>query len=234
MGIRVALVGDRNEHYPSHREVDAVLPMLGDGVEGTWVPTDGGQDLAGFDAIWLMPGSPYADDRAAFAAITLARMTGLPFLGTCGGLQYAVVEFCRNVLGEVGASHAEVDGVGASNVVAALACSLFGQEREVRPVPGSRFGGIVADPFVGMHYCSYGPTAAVVTRLVGAGFVIGATADDAEAEVLELAGHPFFVLSLFQPQIGALAGKPLHPLLREFVRAAAESQESVAHQSGER
>jgi len=52
--------------------------------------------------------------------------------------------------------------------------------------------------------------------------VIEATADDAEAEVIELPTNRFFMLSLFQPQIGALAGRPVHPLLLEFVRCARE------------
>jgi CTP synthase (UTP-ammonia lyase) len=50
--------------------------------------------------------------------------------------------------------------------------------------------------------------------------VVGATAEDAGAEVLELPANRFYVLTLFQPHVGALAGKPLHPLLREFVRCA--------------
>jgi CTP synthase (UTP-ammonia lyase) len=219
------LVGDRKEHYPSHREVDAVLPMLGVDVEAVWLPTDGVavQAPRGFDGVWLMPGSPYADDDAAYASVRYARQHAVPFLGTCGGLQYAVVEFFRNVLGFEEASHAESDGVGSSNVVTALACSLNGEEREVRPVSGTRFAALVDDtPFVGMHYCSYAPDAAALARLVAAGVVIEATADDADAEVLDLPTHPFFMLSLFQPQIGALAGKPLHPLLREFVRCAAD------------
>lgn len=222
VSIRVALVGDRNEHYPSHREVDAVLPMLGPDVNAEWVATDSDRvrDLSGFDGVWLMPGSPYADDASAYAAISAARTRDVPFLGTCGGLQYAVVEFFRNVLGVTGASHAEADGPDRSNVVTALSCSLFGEEREVRPVPGTRFAEIVPEPFVGMHYCNCAPSSAALADLVAAGFVIGATADDAEAEVLDLLGHPFFVLSLFQPQIGALAGKPLHPLLGEFVARA--------------
>jgi len=41
-------------------------------------------------------------------------------------------------------------------------------------------------------------------------------------QVIELPANRFFVLTLFQPHIGALAGKPLHPLLGEFVRCARE------------
>jgi CTP synthase (UTP-ammonia lyase) len=63
----------------------------GEDVDAEWLRTDGERvgDLSGFDAVWLMPGSPYADDRAAYAAITYARTHRVPFLGTCGGLQYA-------------------------------------------------------------------------------------------------------------------------------------------------
>ena len=50
--------------------------------------------------------------------------------------------------------------------------------------------------------------------------VIEATAEDAQAEVIELTMNRLFMLTLFQPQIGALARKPVHPLLREFVRCA--------------
>jgi CTP synthase (UTP-ammonia lyase) len=223
--VGIAIVGDENDALPSHCELNAVLPMLGDDVSAEWVPTDGPRisDLSGFDAVWLVPGSPYADDDAAYRAVTWARERDVPFLGTCGGLQYAVVEYFRNVLEVPAATHAESDGADGNNVIAALACSLMGEERLVRPVPGTRFSKLVGDePFVGMHYCGYGPAPGVVERLAGGGMVIEATADDADAEVLELPGNRFFMLTLFQPQIGALAGRPVHPLLGEFVRCARE------------
>jgi CTP synthase (UTP-ammonia lyase) len=223
VSVTIALVGDRRPAHASHRELDAVRAQLGEGVSAEWVATDDDRvrDLGGFDGIWLVPGSPYADDLAAYSAVTWARENDVPFLGTCGGLQYAVVEYFRNVLGVVGASHAESDGMDVSNVVHVLACRLQGEERLVRPVAGTRFSALVRDePFVGMHYCSYGPGPAEVERLVEGGMLVEATAEDAGAEVLELPANRFYMLTLFQPQVGALAGKPLHPLLREFVRCA--------------
>jgi CTP synthase (UTP-ammonia lyase) len=231
MRISIAIVGDENDAYPSHREINAVRSMLGEGVDTQWLPTDGDRvrHLEGFDGIWLTPGSPYADDAAAYGAVKWARERDVPFLGTCGGLQYAVIEYFRNVLGIVNASHAESDGVDDTNVVRTLACSLDGEERVVQPLAGTRFSTLVNDEaFVGMHYCNYGPGAEELQRLVDGGMVIEATADDAEAEVIELPTNRFFMLSLFQPQIGALAGKPLHPLLREFVRCAREHAGGVA------
>jgi CTP synthase (UTP-ammonia lyase) len=223
VSVQIALVGDRHPDHPSHRELDAVRRMLGDDVAAEWVASDGDRirALDEFDGIWVVPGSPYADDDAVYAAVRWARENDVPFLGTCGGLQYAVIEYFRNVLGVLGASHAETDGAAASNVVHALACSLQGQERLVRSVPDTRFSRLVRDePFVGMHYCGYGPGPDEVQQLVEDGMVVEATADDAGAEVIELPANRFYILTLFQPHIGALAGKPLHPLLGEFVRCA--------------
>jgi hypothetical protein len=60
VSVRIALVGDENETYPSHREINAVRPLLGDDVESAWVATDSAQvrDLGSFDGVWLVPGSP--------------------------------------------------------------------------------------------------------------------------------------------------------------------------------
>lgn len=211
----IALLGDDRGHR-SHQELNALRPMLD--VESTWVPTDSSFDISEYDGVWLVPGSPYADDAAVLAALTVVREQGISFLGTCGGMQYAVVEFTRSVLGEA-ATHAESDGEAEDNVVGALACSLYGEERLVTPVPGTRFAEIVGMPFVGMHFCNYAPTAEAVRRLEKAGVVVGATADDAGAEVLEFPDHPFYVATMFQPHVGALAGKPVHPLIRAFTAA---------------
>lgn len=223
VAVNIALVGDHNDIYPSHRELNAVRAMLGPDVDTEWVPTDGERVryLEGFSGIWLTPGSPYADDAAAYEAIRWARENDVPFLGTCGGLQYAVIEYFRNVLHVTDASHAESDGPDGSNVIHPLACSLQGRECLVRPVAGTRFARLVnGQSFTGMHYCGYGPGQGEIRQLTDNGMVVEATADDADAEVIELPTNRFFMLTLFQPQIGALAGKPVHPLLHEFVRCA--------------
>ncbi|MCZ2261233.1 glutamine amidotransferase-related protein [Isoptericola sp. QY 916] len=77
------------------------MPRLADelGIEAERVPTDAPFDVRAYDGIWLVPGSPYADDAAVLRAITAAREGGVPLLGTCAGMQYAVVELVRNVLG---------------------------------------------------------------------------------------------------------------------------------------
>ena len=133
-------------------------------------------------------------------------------MGTCGGLQYAVVEYSRNVLGRR-ATHAETDGVDDDNVVAPLGVlAPGGEERLATPAPGSRFADWVDAPFAGRHFCSYAPTAQVVRDLEAAGVVVGATAPDAGAEVLEFPAHSLYVASLFQPHVGASRGEPDPPI----------------------
>ncbi|MCB9406061.1 MAG: CPBP family intramembrane metalloprotease [Tetrasphaera sp.] len=226
MTVRIAIVGDLDPAKHSHRELEAARSLLGSDVETTWVATDS-PAMAGiaagttaYDGVWIAPGSPYADDAAVLSVIRFARESGLPLLGTCGGMQYAVVEFVRDVLFRPG-THAEVDGVGADNAVGALACSLVGEQRVVTPVLGTRFATMLGGAsFTGVHYCSYGPTAATLSTLQQHGWVVEATAPDAPVEVLSYEPHPFFVLTLFQPQIGAIQWGRVHPILHAFVDLA--------------
>jgi len=92
---RVALLGDRGGHR-SHRELDALRPALA--VDTEWVATGSGFDATAYDGVWLVPGSPYADDDAVLAALAVVREREVPFLGTCGGMQYAVLELARSLM----------------------------------------------------------------------------------------------------------------------------------------
>lgn len=236
----IGLLGDDRGHR-SHQELNALVPRLHDelGLAAAWLPTDSDFDVTAFDGIWLVPGSPYADDDAVLAALHTVRTNAIPFLGTCGGMQYAVMEFLRAELGRQ-ATHAESDGESDDNAVALLACSLYGKESTVRPVAGSRFAGWVDAEFAGMHYCNYAPTAASIAALETAGVVVGARGEEGEAEVLEFPRHPFYVVSMFQPHIGASAGAPIHPLIRAFAGAvsagvsAGDSTGSVSAESSAR
>jgi CTP synthase (UTP-ammonia lyase) len=89
----IFLLGDRDANSVTHRELDAAIGLLPGGVKARWVGTDT-PDAAWTsqaDALWVVPGSPYRNDAVVYSAITSARTSGQPFLGTCGGFQYAVV-----------------------------------------------------------------------------------------------------------------------------------------------
>jgi CTP synthase (UTP-ammonia lyase) len=218
----IFVIGDRDPSMITHRELDAVLSRLPAGVRARWVGTDTPLVARSADAagIWVAPGSPYRDDAAVYAVIASARTSGQPFLGTCGGFQYAVLEFARSVAGIQDASHAEVSPTSDVRVVDRLACSLVGVERVVTAVPGTRMHALCGgESFVGFHWCNYGLVGSYVDRLVEHGLVIGATADDAGVEAIELANHPFFLATLFQPQVGASSGDALHPVVEGFLAA---------------
>jgi CTP synthase (UTP-ammonia lyase) len=217
---QIVLLGDRNRSSLTHRELDAALKLFPADVRARWVATDSTEvtGISAADGLWVVPGSPYRDDAAVYAAITAARTSGQPFLGTCAGFQYAVVEFARNVAGLTDAHHAETDPSEKTLVIDRLTCSLVGQERAVTAVAGTRMHAVCGSaPFVAFHWCSFGLASAYVDRLVAHGLTIGARADDAGVEAIELVEHPFFLATLFQPQIGSLTGRPLHPVLRSFV-----------------
>jgi CTP synthase (UTP-ammonia lyase) len=217
----VAMVGDRNLAYESHRAIEATVVLLANDVDMRWVGTDEPdfrRTVESADAVWALPGTPYVNDAAAYAAITHARTSGQPFLGTCGGFQYAMVEYARNVAGWTGAGHAETEPDAEELVVDRLACSLFGEQRTVTTVPGTRLAQICgAEPFVGFHFCNFGVPDAQMARLVEHGVIVSAHAEDAGVEGIELPDHPFFVATLFQPQMAALHNAGVHPLIRALI-----------------
>src|SRR5947208_2132696 len=118
--VRIGLVGDRSEEVRAHRAIPRAFDLLAERKRGprvtlTWIstaeidPHDPARVVTGFDGLWCVPGSPYENMDGALAAIRYARETRLPFLGTCGGFQHALIEVARNVLGAAGAGHAESD-----------------------------------------------------------------------------------------------------------------------------
>jgi CTP synthase (UTP-ammonia lyase) len=221
--MRIAALGDRDPSHLTHREIDATLALLGDEVDCDWIPTDSApaREPESFDGIWLLPGTPYRDDDAARAAIRHCLDSGTPFLGTCGGFQYACVELARSRAGVTGATSAELDPDGDALVVAPLACALYGERRTVTPVAGTRLAALCgAEPFEGHHHCGYGLAPAYEAVLADAGIVISAHAPDAGVEGIELPGHPFFLATAFQPQVGSSESGVIHPLIAALLDAA--------------
>lgn len=219
----IAALGDRDTAYLTHREIDAAMRLAPDGIDIRWVATDSDEarHIDRFDALWVVPGTPYRDDGAVYEAIRLAREKKMPTLGTCGGFQYMAVEFARNAAGIPGAAHAETEPRGDAIVVGPLACGLVGEERQVTAVPGTRLAAICGTAaFTGFHWCSYGLASGVIDKLVRAGLVISAFAVDAGVEGFELPGHPFYLATLFQPQVGSSSSGKLHPLLAALCQHA--------------
>jgi CTP synthase (UTP-ammonia lyase) len=228
--LQIGLIGDRDDAITAHRAIPAALQLASEHlrrpVEHDWLATDampGGAELSRFDALWCVPGSPYRDMDAALRAIRHARERRVPFLGTCGGFQHAVIEVARNVLGWADAEHAETAPDAPRAVVSLLECSLVEAVDVVRLMPGSRIAAAYGSERATEGYrCRYGLNPAFRAQLIGG--PLRATAFDAAGEVraIELADHPFFVCTLFQPERAALRGD-MPPLVLALLEAAGRS-----------
>ena len=112
--VRVAVVGDYQPDHETHPQttvaVERAGAALGVAPAVSWIGTSDAEGLAGleeFDGVWIAPRRPYRSLDGALAAITFARTSGVPLLGTCAGFQHIVLEFTRSVVGDAAAQHAE-------------------------------------------------------------------------------------------------------------------------------
>lgn len=236
---RVALVGDRSPAVRSHARIPGLLAALAErdrlALDAYWIPTGDAAApgaLAGFDAVWLLPGSPYHSEAGALAAVRTARERGIPFLGTCAGFQHAVLEYARNVCGLTEAVHGETHPDAGQQVIAPLACSLVGHEGAVTVTPGSLAERVLgATRTLERYHCAYGLDGAYLDRLSAHGLRFSGADGSDEVRVLELPGHPFFLASLFQPELSG-DGTRAHPVIRALAVAAVAHADSAASTPG--
>jgi CTP synthase (UTP-ammonia lyase) len=241
--VRIAIVGDFDRSKHSHWATEAALfhaaSRLGLAVEPHWLPTSSfagaGRDsatarLGDWGGVWGAPGSPYASMEGMLRAIEFARSTNAPYLGTCAGFQYALIEFTRNVLGLPDANTAENDPGGANVVITPVECPVPGRPPGTprlwgtgvaRPVPGTLLARLcgLAD-LEGEYFCTFETNHAFVPRWEAAGLMVAARGGEGEMRALELAGKRFFLATLFQPQLSSSFDQP-HPIVEGFLRACA-------------
>jgi CTP synthase (UTP-ammonia lyase) len=233
---RIALVGDRSPNVRAHARVPSLLAALATRdrlvLDAYWTPTPQAFDLDGFDGIWMLPGSPYRSVSGALAAARTARTRGIPFLGTCGGFQHALLEYARNVCG-LPVSHGEYgeygdkgdygeQGESASGepLIVPLVCSLVGHEGVVRVAAGSLASAVLgAERTVERYHCSYGLSPAFVDVLRSGRLRLSGSDENGEVRIAELPGHPFFLATLFQPELAG-DGTRAHPIIKAFAAAA--------------
>ena len=225
--VNIAIVGDRDDSIAAHRAIPLALANAASALDVDlvfdWLASDRIDDvarLAGFDAFWVAPGSPYRSLDGALRAIGHARTSGRPLLGTCGGFQHAILEYARHVLDWPDAMHAESDpGVGRP-VIAALECSLVEARGSVALAPGSRIArAYAASTAPTIYRCRYGLNPEFRAALT-AGPLRGTAEDEnGDLRAIELDNHPFFVATLWQPERAALEGQRV-PLAEALITAA--------------
>ena len=224
--LRIALVGDYNPDVIAHQaiplSIDDAAAVLDLTADYDWIATTeltSPEDLVGYDAIWLVPASPYKNVDGAFIAARFARENSIPFLGTCGGFQHAMIEYARNVLGWSDAAHAETDTDGRM-VIAPLTCSLVEKtdtiELRANTIIAKAYG---REEIEEGYHCNYGVSPEFTKELESGYMHVTGWDEQGEIRAVELVTHPFFVATLFQHERGALAGRPV-PLVQAMLHAA--------------
>jgi CTP synthase (UTP-ammonia lyase) len=229
--IRIALVGDYDKQVPAHQAIpvalDRVAGEIGEVVEFQWLPTPevgNGEGLRAFDGIWCVPASPYRDMDGALTAIRFAREHQVPFLGTCGGFQHALLEYARNHLGWADAEHAETAPDSEQAIITPLSCSLVEAFAPIDLLPGSQIEAAYGASQTEERYrCRYGLRKALEEQVFAGPMKVSGYDPDGEIRAMELDGHPFFLATLFQPERAALEGIT-PPLVKAFVNACRENK----------
>jgi len=227
--LRLAIVGEYTPAFVPHAKTDEAIEQarraLAFAVHADWIPTTDlvsghAARLCNYDAVWIAPRAPYDSMTGALNAIRHCRETGVPLLGTCGGCQHVAIEFAHNVLGIVDTSHAESDPYASKLIITPLSCSLKGRKMDVQLEPESRIAELYGATRVAEeYYCNFGLNPDYQGRLHEAGLRILGTDADGEARILMLDEHPFFIATLFVPQLTSTLERP-HPLILGLIRAA--------------
>jgi CTP synthase (UTP-ammonia lyase) len=221
----IGLIRDRDLNITAHRAIEHALPLtaavLGINVHYEWLATDliNTARLTSFDGLWCVPGSPYRDTDAVLAAIRYAREQSIPFLGTCGGFQHALLEYAQNTLGWSDAEHGELPTHGGRAVITPLNCALVEARQSIRLAEHSQAAQAYGSSSIEEGYrCRYGLNPQFATALLDGALQATGWDEDGEVRVVELVGHVFFVAALFQPERVALEVQ-VPPLVRSWLRA---------------
>ncbi|MEZ5590491.1 MAG: CTP synthase [Gammaproteobacteria bacterium] len=196
--------------------------------------------LQDVDAILVPGGFGERGVEGKIAAARFAREQGVPYLGICYGMQFAVIEYARNVAGLVGANSTEVRRDAQHPVIALITewrtdggdverrseqSDLGGTMRlgaqQCRLTPGSLAQQIYDAEFITeRHRHRYEFNNRYRGILQDAGMVFsGWSVDNELAEVIELPGHPWFLGCQFHPEFTSTP-RDGHPLFKSFVQAA--------------
>jgi CTP synthase len=185
------------------------------------------EDVAGI----VVPGGfGYRGIEGKIKAANFARRHNIPYLGLCLGMQVAVIEFARNVLGLTAANSSEFASECSYPVI-----DLMRTQRQVVDKGGTmRLGNWVCcltrgtkayqaynEPIVfERHRHRFEFNNEYRKRMEANGLVVsGRSADNSLVEIIELENHPWFVASQFHPEFKSRPNRP-HPLFRDFVGAS--------------
>jgi len=212
-------------------------------IESTDIEKHGTHALTGMDAILVPGGFGERGIEGKIAAVRFARENKIPYLGICLGMQLAVIEYGRHVLGLEGANSTEFNRATAHPVIALItewqdvakgeqkrdeATGKGGSMRlgaqEVRVAPNTLARSIYGDQSVfERHRHRFEFNNRYMDRYTQSGFRFSGLSKDDLVEIIELPAHPWFVATQFHPEFTSTP-RDGHPLFSGFVKAARASR----------
>jgi CTP synthase len=245
---KIALVGEYVNLRDAYMSVAEALCHGGianeAGVDMEWIRSEGnlGQEalsiLSACDGILVPGGFGSNGIEGEVQAIKLAREKGIPFFGICLGLQCAVIEFSRNVVGLSGANSTEFDPQTPHPVVQAIsdpaAYGMTGRRMRLGAYPCELLEGtagrrVYGEPVVlERHRHRYEINKEYMPTLEKMGLVAtGLCKKTGLIEIMELPGHPWFIGTQFHPEFKSRPNRP-HPLFEAFIKASLDYKERRA------
>lgn len=253
--VKIAVVGKYTELSDSYKSLNEALIHGGianrvkvklEFIESETFEQDGTiHALEDVHAILVPGGFGQRGTEGKIRAVQFARERKIPWFGICFGMQMAVIEACRNLLGLAKASSTEF-GATEEPVVGLMTEWVKGNELVARGAEGDmggtmrlgaypaalRKGSRVADIYgnsqiTERHRHRYEVNTAYIDRLEAKGLVFSGMSPDGKLpEIVEIADHPWFVGVQFHPELKSKPFDP-HPLFVSFIRAAVEKSRLV-------
>ena len=254
--VRIAVVGKYTDLHDAYKSLIEALVHGGIAnqvkVELEWVESSAVEDgtahetLAGAAGILVPGGFGERGSEGKVTAVRYAREEKVPFLGICFGMQMAVVEAARGLLGLEGASSTEF-GPCEDPVVGLLTEWTHGNQVEQRSASGDLGGtmrlgaypaelaadSLVSEIYGGARHISerhrhrYEVNMAYRRRLESAGLRFSGVSPDGQLpEIVELEDHPWFLGVQFHPELKSRPMAP-HPVFTAFVAAAVKQSRLV-------
>lgn len=240
--VKIAMVGKYVELHDSYISVNEALKHGGiatrSAVDIDWIDSESleadGVDLdevfKGVDGILVPGGFGSRGIEGKILACNYARTHNIPYLGICLGMQIAIIEFARNVLGLDGANSAEIDSETRYPVI-----DFLPEKKNLTDLGGTlRLGKYpcVLNPesksyeLYGVeeiwerHRHRYEVNNKFRDALLSHGMIFAGTSPNNHiVEMIEIPEHPWFVACQFHPEFKSRPNKP-HPLFRGFVTAS--------------
>ena len=224
----------------SHAGIETQTKVTLRYIDSEDLENQGTEVLEGVDAVLVPGGFGMRGVEGKILAVQYARENKIPYLGICLGMQVAVIEFARNVLGWTDANSTEFDKNSTHPVVGLISewqdadgsveqrgadADIGGTMRlgaqECQLIPGTLVHASYGkDSIVERHRHRYEVNNQLLPQLIEAGLkVSGRSEDGALVEVIEIADHPWFVASQFHPEFTSTP-RDGHPLFKDFVKAA--------------